>query len=88
MQIKPVPKKGEGDEREEKSEYQRFVKETFKDLKARHPEWGLGRVMKELGREYRVRKEKGMGGEADIVAGNRKEVDGLLQRLDLVKLDD
>ncbi|KAI8939535.1 hypothetical protein NX059_003304 [Plenodomus lindquistii] len=93
VQTKPTPRGGGGaavmgkDGKKEKSEYQIFVKENFKKVKAELERQGrdaqMGRVMEVLGREYREGKaRKGeMGKEKEGVVVDLEEVEGALDGL-------
>ncbi|KAF1808498.1 hypothetical protein P152DRAFT_405397 [Eremomyces bilateralis CBS 781.70] len=77
VQTKPVPRAASG----KVSEYQLFVKENFRRLKAEHSNLTHGEVMEKMGKLYRERKK-----EAAVT--QRSNIDALTHQLDVVVLDD
>ena len=57
VQVKPVPRKGEGEGERKRSEYQDFVKREHERVRLENPGKGFGEIMVILGREFRERKK-------------------------------
>ena len=53
VQVKPVPRKGEGGGERKRSKYQEFVKKEHERVRAENPGKGLGEIMAILGKEFR-----------------------------------